>query len=117
MLGQKLELMNETGQSASTTGETKQLMRARAQRIAARLVAAKKTGTTPTLDAKVQYSFDQTRWKDLDSFTQVTTSAAAEEVLTFSMIDTPIAPFYRAVTTIGGTAGPTYDVRVELWYE
>lgn len=71
------------------------------------------TGTTPTLDVKVQDSADgSTGWADLSgaTFTQVTDSADSTESIT---IDTDTAKAYiRIVGTIGGTATPTFSFGV-----
>lgn len=57
------------------------------------------TGTTPTLDVKVQTSHDGSDWYDMgSSFTQIT-AAATPAVLKI----TNFGPFIRLVYTIGGT--------------
>lgn len=62
------------------------------------------TGTTPTLDVKIQGSADgSTGWADISgaTFTQVTDAADAHESI---VVDSDAAPRYiRAVATIAGT--------------
>ena len=55
------------------------------------------SGTTPTLDVKVQTSPDGTTWTDVGTFTQVTAVSTQHKV--FSGLDR----FVRGVATIGGT--------------
>lgn len=82
------------------------------------LNSAAGTGTTPTLDLKVQDSADgSTGWADLLSasevglFTQVTTTDSLQAV----MVDTEyVRGFVRVVTTIGGTSSPTFIAGVSL---
>lgn len=70
------------------------------------------TGTTPTLDVKVQDSADgSTGWADLSgaTFTQVTDAADSTEAIT---IDTDTAKAYiRIVGTIAGTT-PSFSFGV-----
>lgn len=64
-------------------------------------------GTTPTLDAKIQYSSDKINWADSgDAATQVTTTNS----LTFKKLTANFGKWVRVVFTIGGTASPTYTV-------
>lgn len=74
------------------------------QEVEARLVVTGTiSGTSPTLDVKIQGSNDNgSNWTDIVSFTQVTT-AAASEYKRF------LAPFkqLRAVADVGGTS-PSY---------
>jgi len=60
------------------------------------------SGTSPTLDVKVQMSDDGSNWDDVKSFTQVTTSEARE----FIRILCP-KKYIRAVADAGGTS-PSY---------
>lgn len=65
------------------------------------------SGTTPTLDAKIQYSPDKVNWVDSgDAATQVTTTDAT----TFKKLSANFGKWVRVVFTIGGTASPTYTV-------
>ena len=58
------------------------------------------SGTTPTLDVKVQHSSDNATWADLITFTQVTTANAYERVAVTGTVNR----YLRADFTIGGTS-------------
>jgi hypothetical protein len=61
--------------------------------------APQATGTSPTLDIKIQGSDNGTSgWKDMAAFRQIT--AAKQEFVTFR----PWARYVRAVWTVGGTS-------------
>lgn len=65
------------------------------------------SGTTPTLDVKLQHAPDDSKWSDLGAaFTQKT--AAGREVKTF----TQMHGYLRVVWTIGGT-GPSFTFSIE----
>lgn len=70
------------------------------------------SGTTPTLDIKIQDSIDSgATWQDTGiAFTQITTVLATTSVRT----TTPLAPMIRAVCTIGGTT-PSYTFTVRAY--
>ena len=62
------------------------------------------TGTTPTLDCKIQYSPDQVNWIDSgDAFTQMTTSTG----LFMKKLSANFGKYIRFVFTLGGTT-PDY---------
>jgi hypothetical protein len=71
------------------------------------------TGTTPTLDVKIQESPDGTDWYDVPSFAtaQFTTTGSESVRLT---VGTKLAEKVRVVWTIGGTASPTATFSVHL---
>lgn len=75
----------------------------------ATLIVSAASGTSPTLDAKVQHSPDGTNWFDLMTFTQAT--AATTECKSHTG---PIFERVRAVGTIGGTT-PQFSFTVDLW--
>ena len=60
------------------------------------------SGTSPTLDVKIQGSDNGTDWTDIKSFTQVTTSASVQYIRI-------LCPYkqIRAVVDVGGTS-PSY---------
>ena len=62
------------------------------------------SGTSPTMDVKIQGSDNGTDWTDIKSFTQVTTSASEQ----FIRILCPYK-LIRAVLDAGGTS-PSYGV-------
>lgn len=69
------------------------------------------TGTTPTLDVKVQESDDGTTWTDVAgaTFTQVTDAAGSFEAI---VVDADaLKAQIRAVATLGGTS-PVFDCAV-----
>lgn len=61
------------------------------------------TGTTPTLDVKLQESDDNSTFTDISgaAFTQVTDAAASLQALSLDLDKTK--RYVRAVSTIGGT--------------
>lgn len=70
------------------------------------------SGTTPTLDVKIQHTADDPAgptptWADLDTFTQVTTSTGSE----FITLPATVNRAVRVVWTIGGTT-PSYTFNV-----
>jgi hypothetical protein len=102
-------LDNKTSRTTSSTG-TGQKISYNVKACAARLHAVNNSGTTPTLDAKVQFSPDNSTWFDELSFTQVATGTSDQLV----HIDTTVTWQYiyvRSVTTLAGTT-PNYDFTV-----
>lgn len=81
-----------------------------------RLVYTNNSGTNPTLAAKIQHSPDGTIWKDLLTFTGVTTGSGVEDVhvTPTTLGGTVIYPQLRAVSTLGGT-NPNYDIDVRFY--
>jgi hypothetical protein len=77
-----------------------------------RQTATINSGTSPTLDTKIQHSQDGTTWVDLPnvSFTQVTTGSSAED-LHIDLTKIKTGPRIRAVMTLGGTT-PNVTVAV-----
>jgi hypothetical protein len=73
----------------------------------ARLLITAASGTTPTLDGKIQESADNSAWNDLVVFPQQT--AAAEISRTFSTRKR----YVRFVATIGGTT-PSFTYEVDV---
>ena len=80
------------------------------QWITAVLKVSAKTGTTPTLDVKIQISTDTKTWTDLTggAFTQVTgaTGLPSTETLYLTVSS---GRYMRLYYAIGGTAGPSWD--------
>ena len=73
------------------------------------------SGTSPTLDVKLQDSADNSSWSDLSgkTFTQVTDGAAATEKISINTND--VRRYVRAVATLGGTS-PVFVCAVSLVY-
>ncbi|MCK6504844.1 hypothetical protein L6R53_15810 [Myxococcota bacterium] len=61
-------------------------------------------GTSPTLDAKLQTSWDKTTWVDVDTMTQLVGAGTQIQVKDISA--KTIGPFVRGILTPGGTAAP-----------
>ena len=58
------------------------------------------SGTTPTLDVKVQHSADNSTWADLATFTQVTSANGYERIAATGTVNR----YIRAQFTLGGTS-------------
>lgn len=107
-------LDTQTARTTSSTGSSQQLWQG-VKACAGRLSVKNNSGTNPTFDAKIQYSFDQTNWFDELSFLQVTTTGGVT-VYKVVHIDTTVTrqyPFVRSVVTLGGTS-PSYDYTVNF---
>lgn len=74
------------------------------------------TGTSPTLDVKLQDSPDNSIWTDIPgaTFAQVTDAAAAQEKIKANI--TGASKWVRAVATIGGTT-PSFTFSVHALIE
>lgn len=70
------------------------------------LVVSAASGTTPTLDVKLQTSVDGSTWVDVASFAQQTTTTAGVH-----KVFTGLDRFVRIVATIGGTT-PSFTYAV-----
>lgn len=69
------------------------------------------TGTTPTLDVKIEDSVDGTNWNTVQAFTQVT--IAGRSVI---RINTPFSDLLRVTWTIAGTT-PSFTFDVWAYFE
>lgn len=69
------------------------------------------TGTTPTLDVKIQDSDDNTNFTDVTgkAFTQVTTVASRQQMV---LDINAVRRYIRAVSTLSGTT-PVYPISVQ----
>ena len=68
------------------------------------------TGTSPTLDCKIQYSADQVNWIDSgDSFTQMTTITG----VFIKKLTANFGKYIRFVFTLGGTT-PVYTITPQV---
>lgn len=81
-------------------------------------VAATPGGTTPTLDATLESSFDGTNWFTcLTAFTQVTTSASIQQKAgsRYLATPTPLGDFLRLKQDVGSAAGnPVYAITLDI---
>ena len=76
------------------------------------------TGTSPTLDVKIQDSADSTNgsdgtWADFSpsiAFVQVTNAAASQQAI--GLVANNARKWIRAVSTVGGSATPTFTFSV-----
>ena len=73
------------------------------------------SGTSPTLDVKLQDSADNSSWSDISgkTFTQVTDGGAGFEKISINTND--VRRYVRAVATLGGTS-PVFVCAVSLVY-
>lgn len=105
-------LDSKSSRTTSSTGSTTAISKT-IKACAGRLTATNNSGTTPTLDAKIQYSPDGgTTWFDELSFTQVTTGSSNQVV----HVDTTVTRQYyqvRSVVTLAGSS-PNYNFTVYL---
>lgn len=99
-IGHKVSLNTVHASAAETaTTQSSAILAAEYSEGIAYLSSAAGTGTSPTLDIKLQTSYDGSTWFDHGSaFTQVTTSTS-NQVLKF----TNYGKYIRFVYTIGGT--------------
>lgn len=66
-----------------------------------------KSGTTPTLDVKIQHSTDNSTFADLITFTQLTDVGSQRSAVTGT-----VNRYTRETRTIGGTSTPTFNYAV-----
>ena len=73
------------------------------------------SGTSPTLDVKLQESDDNSSWSDISgaTFTQVTDGGVGFQQITVNTND--IGRYIRAVGTLGGTS-PVFVYAVSMTY-
>ena len=98
-----LSLLDPAERSATANGSAADILDYEGQ-AAAILQSAAGTGTTPTLDVKLQDSADgSTGWADVTgaAFTQVTNAAASAQVVKFNA--SAVKRYIRAVATVAGT--------------
>ena len=79
------------------------------------LNASAGTGTTPTLDVKLQHSDDDSTYEDVTSgaFSQVTDAAETAGVKAMKLKVSDLKRYLRIVGTIAGTT-PSFDFGVEF---
>ena len=79
------------------------------------LNASEGTGTTPTLDVKLQHSDDDSTYADVTSgaFTQVTDVAGTAGVQILKVNVSDLKRYVRVIGTIAGTT-PSFDFGVEF---
>ena len=79
------------------------------------LNASAGTGTTPTLDVKLQHSDDDSTYEDITSgtFSQVTDAAETAGVKVMKLNVSDLKRYLRIVGTIAGTT-PSFDFGVEF---
>ena len=107
-----LSLLDPADRGTSANGSAVDILDYEGQ-AAAILQSAAGTGTTPTLDVKIQDSADgSTGWADVTgaAFAQVTNAASAQ-VLKFNA--SAARRYIRAVATVGGTT-PSFSCAVSF---
>ena len=67
-------------------------------------------GTSPTLDAALETSWDGTTWHTVASMTQLAGAGTKKQIVSADLV----GPFVRAVVTPGGTAAPSVTGAVRL---
>jgi hypothetical protein len=78
--------------------------------LVAKLLVTAVSGTSPTLDAKIQHSTDNSTWTDLSVTLQGQITAVGEYHIPFNTDD----EYVRLVATIGGTTPSfTYEAYIE----
>jgi hypothetical protein len=110
-------LMDASAQTASTNGSVVEFLPFKVESMSAILTALNNSGTTPTLDAKIQScrTTDPASCYDWYTFTGCTTGACKPSPVDVNRNNTNWFRFFRVVTTLGGTS-PNYNVKVELCY-
>ena len=108
-----LSLLDPADRSATVNGSAADILDYEGH-VAAILQSAAGTGTTPTLDVKLQDSADgSTGWADIAgaAFTQVTNAAPSAQAVKFNA--SAARRHIRAVATVGGTT-PSFACAVSL---
>lgn len=119
IVGRAFELATATNATAGTTADSVTIAgnpNQDARGILLRLEANNDSGSTPTLDVTVQHSPDCSTWKDLASFTQVTTETSNVEDIHLTEATTVVFACLRAVITMGGSS-PQYDYTVTAYVD
>lgn len=111
-------LMNASAQTASTNGSVVEFLPFKVESMSAILTATNNSGTTPTLQAKIQScrTTDPASCYDWYAFTTTCTTGSCKPApVDVNRDNTNWFRFFRVVTTLGGTS-PNYNVQVELCY-
>jgi len=103
-------LFSSAARTASTNGSEAVLGFGNGRVLVCYLDVTAVSGTSPTLDVKIQESDDGSTWTDIDggSFSQFTSTGQEYKVMLMSRSKDRI----RAVATIGGTS-PSFTFKVE----
>ena len=72
-------------------------------------------GTNPTMAVKIQHSDDETNWFDYETFTGAT-SGTFTELKQEDSTNKHMLRCIKAVSTIGGTNSPSYNVTVKVYF-
>jgi hypothetical protein len=110
-------IMDATGQAASTNGTLVEFQPFQVNHMSAVLTVVNASGTSPTIDAKIQScrSADASTCYDWHVFDRCTTGTCKPAPVDFESNIVNWFRFFRVVTTLGGTS-PVYSVKVELCY-
>jgi len=108
-----LSLLDPADRSATANGSAVDILHYEGHATAI-IQSAAGTGTTPTLDVKLQDSSDgSTGWADITgaAFAQVTNAAASRQIVKFNA--SAAKRYIRAVATVGGTT-PSFACAVSF---
>lgn len=116
-----LTLMSEAGQDSSTDGTIYKFKGYDLKSLSVIATAANTAGNSPTLDVVLQScrTTAAASCSTRKTFDQCTTGDCwtdGDQSYDFDINSEHLFPYVRAVTTIGGTSTPTYDVTVELCF-
>lgn len=121
VVGKCVTLASDSAIAATATGSIYNIPQS-AKAITAVAVASNTSGTTPTLDVKVQSCRTETTSTCADAFTfdQCTTGSCyggdTIQYIDLNQSSSNVFPYFRAVATLAGTS-PVYDYSVMLCYK
>lgn len=100
-----IAVLASAARTTSSTGSAVELP-GQARKFSFQIVCSARSGTNPTLDAKIQHSIDGgTTWFDLVTFTQLT--ATGQELKSYAEVEASsaqvVGKLVRASWTVGGT--------------
>lgn len=117
-----LVLMDASGQTTTTTGTIftfdSTAKPAPDSGLACRLTTDNNSGTSPTLNAKIQTCRTPLAadCEDLCVFTERTTETSGGQTIWLDKSAYGAFSYFRGISTLAGT-NPNYDVKIELVYE
>lgn len=114
-------LMDATAQTSSTDGSIIDFRGHNLTGLSVIATAANTAGSTPTLDVTLEScrTTDTSTCSTRKTFDQCTTGSCwtdGDQSFDFDVNSEHIYPYLRAVTVIGGTSTPTYNVKVEVCF-
>lgn len=114
-------LTDVTNGNASANGTVVALTAQNIKALSGVATATPVSGTTPTMDLKIQTCYDSTttKCKDFITFDQCTTSACWTNGIQTADVNRDTVnwfKYFRAVSTLGGTS-PVYTYKVQLCFD